>query len=117
VTDSLCPATSEVSVLEVHGNRDSQIAYDGSGGPSSRDVVESWGGRNGCSGRLASTGTTMDIEADIAGAETAVARVAGCPPGVAAELWTVQGGDHHPNLISPAWGDAVIGWLLSHPKP
>jgi polyhydroxybutyrate depolymerase len=115
VADQLCPISSRVSVLEVHGDHDSVIDYD-AGALSSKNVVEAWGERDGCTGRLQTTGTTLDLEAQLSGEETALATVQGCPQGVSAELWTVRGGEHHPDLIVPAWGNAVIAWLLAHPK-
>jgi polyhydroxybutyrate depolymerase len=111
--DSLCPTSKPVSVLEVHGDHDSDVLYDGSNGASSRDVVESWGERDGCTGKLEATGQTLDIEADLPGAETTVAKVAGCPAGLSAELWTIRGGEHHPNLAA-GWNTLVLDWVLAH---
>ena len=115
VDDTLCPTTEPVSVAEVHGDRDATIAYDGRDGPSSRAVVTAWGARNGCTGQLMQTSATLDVEADLPGSETTVAAVAGCPEGAGAELWTVKGGEHHPNLAN-GWARLVLGWLLAHGK-
>jgi polyhydroxybutyrate depolymerase len=117
LVDSLCHPAVPVSVVEVHGDHDSVILYDGSNGPSAHDTVGSWADRDGCTGKLAPTGQTLDIDADIAGAETKVEAYSGCPAGLAVELWTVQGSDHHPNLVEPQWAQTVTTWLLAHPKP
>jgi polyhydroxybutyrate depolymerase len=113
---SQCNPTDLVSVVEVHGDRDEVIAYDGSNGPSAHDTVSSWADRNGCTGKLAATGAMLDVDADLPGAETRVETYAGCPAGASVELWTIHGGPHHPNLVQPGWGEMVIGWLLAHPK-
>ncbi len=114
--DSLCHPTTKVSVVEVHGDRDDVILYDGSNGPSAHDTVASWADRAGCTGKLAATGTKLDVDADLAGAETRVDGYTGCPAGIGVELWTVVGGSHAANLVEPQWAETVVGWLLAHPK-
>ena len=116
VDDKLCRATGPVNVAEVHGDHDADIAYDGSNGPGAREVVTTWGERNGCTGKLTLTSATVDVDADLPGAETVVSAMQGCPPGGAAELWTVKNGVHHPYLAA-TWPKTVMDWLLAHPKP
>jgi len=45
-----------------------------------------------------------------------VTRWAGCPPGGAAELWTIPGGGHSPT-ISESFPAAVLDFFEAHQKP
>ena len=49
------------------------------------------------------------------GDETVVSRGAGCPATGAVELWTIQDGEHSPNL-SAAFAPTIIDFLERHPK-
>ena len=116
VDAKLCHATTPVNILEVHGDHDADIAYDGSGGPGAKEEITTWGQWNGCAGKLVATGAAVDVDVDLPGAETVVSAVQGCPAGGASELWTVKNGVHHPNLVA-GWPKMVMDWLLAHPKP
>ena len=110
-----CNPTEPVAVLQVHGDADSMVPYDGSTlEPSAKQSVATWAGKNGCTGDLADTGMTLDLDSGLAGAETGIARYA-CTSG-AAELWTIHGGQHLPSFILPDWGNDVFDWLMQHPK-
>jgi polyhydroxybutyrate depolymerase len=63
-----CDPSAPVAVLQVHGDADTTIRYEG--------------------GVLAGH----------------------------VELWTIEGGRHSPGLKKPAWSQAIIGFLLAHPK-
>jgi polyhydroxybutyrate depolymerase len=113
---SKCNPTAPVAVLQVHGDADTIVAYAGSATePSAMESVGIWAVKNGCSGALVDTGQTYDIDASLPGNETKAARWS-CPAG-AAELWTIQGGQHVPNFRMPEWGNDVFDWLMAHPKP
>jgi polyhydroxybutyrate depolymerase len=118
-----CQPANAVSILEVHGDADQTILYAGgtsSSGfpyPSAHATVATWAQKNGCSGALAATGDTKDLDTDLAGAETKVERYGACPTGVDVELWTIQGGVHVPQLGTPTWGNALWSFLSAHPKP
>lgn len=125
---SKCAPTSPVSVLQVHGTDDGTIAFDGGTTPvingrypSAARTTELWAGYNGCSAPPAATGTTLDLEATLAGAETEVRRAAGCPTGVDVELWVIQNGGHTPGIVFPDGSrpltTAMLDFLLAHPKP
>lgn len=112
-----CAPDRPVSVLGIHGDADAAVPYDGGPGvPGARDSIARWAVYDGC-GEAFDAASPLDLEATLAGAETAVERVAGCPAGVGLELWTIQGGSHAPNLAQPAFADAVWGWLADHPRP
>ncbi len=113
---SKCNPSAPVAVLQVHGDADTMVPYDGSGlMPSAKQSVATWAQKNGCTGDLTDTGMTLDLDSGLAGAETGIANYT-CSAG-AAELWTIHGGQHLPNFILPDWGNDVFDWLMQHPKP
>lgn len=116
-----CKPTEHVAILQVHGDADETILYTGGSTsegmyPSAHASVATWAQKNGCTGAL-TMGTPIDLEVNIAGAETKVESYAGCPAGVDVALWTIQGGKHVPAFTRPTWGDDVWAFLSAHPKP
>lgn len=116
-----CQTTSPVNVLQIHGDADDNVFIDGGMRlgvpyPSAQKTVADWGARNGCTGTLALAGRRLDADTELAGEETYVAAVGGCPDGGAAELWTVEGGGHKPDFPEPLPG-VLYNWLNDHPKP
>jgi polyhydroxybutyrate depolymerase len=117
-----CQPSSPVAVLQVHGDADQTISYNGgstgaSGGtyPSAHQTVATWADKDGCTPGLVDTGMTLDVDAALAGEETKVERYAGCRGG-AVELWTMRGGGHMPNF-QESWPSLIYGFLSAHPKP
>jgi len=119
-----CQPTVPVSVVEVHGNADTTISYnggtaDGTVGlppfPSAPQTVATWADKDGCTGDPTDAGSILDIETQIPGAETRVSRYDTCPVGDV-ELWTIEGGSHIPALGNQ-WPGAPLDWLFAHPKP
>lgn len=123
-----CPATAgkiPVSVLQIHGTADPEVKYDGSPGsgmpgngpyPGAATSVKDWAAIDGCALTPASA-APLDLDTQIPGAETTVLRYAqGCKSGSGAELWSIQGGTHIPQ-IGDVFREDVITWLLAHPKP
>ena len=113
--------SNPVHVLQIHGDADTVIAYDGGeiNGveyPSAKQSVERWAERNGC----ATTGidsARLDLDRSVTGMESTVTRyTTGCKPGGSTELWTIGGGAHIPEL-SQHFTKLVVEWLLAHPKP
>jgi polyhydroxybutyrate depolymerase len=110
-----CTPTSHVSVLHIHGTADSTVPYGGNTiSPSAAVTVEQWGTRNACTGSAATAGR-KDLDDGIAGDETTVATITGCPADGAADLWTIEGGSHLP-AISANFPVEVMGWLSAHPR-
>lgn len=116
-TDTECVPSQPVSVLQIHGDADETVAYDGGtlGGsdlfPSAPDVVARWATRAGCDGTTVD-GDMLDLDGTLAGAETETLRYeSGCTAG--AELWTIRGGGHIPNL-SREFAPTVLAWLRAH---
>jgi polyhydroxybutyrate depolymerase len=121
VDESKCNPTVPVSVLQVHGDADQTILYDGGATttgpyPSAHDSVATWASKDGCTGALAPTGQMLDLDPGIAGDETRVNAYGGCPSGVDVQLWTIQGGPHIPTLNHPQWGEMVWAFLSAHSR-
>jgi polyhydroxybutyrate depolymerase len=120
-----CVPTDTVSVLQVHGDQDQEIGYDGGvtqdhtgatfAYPSAHDTVATWAAKNGCADSLTTVGT-LDVDVNIPGNETTQERYTGCKNGAVVELWTVHGAGHTPGLSS-TWRDLVWGFMSAHPKP
>lgn len=116
----LCIPTNPVSVVQVHGTADSTIAFAGSsiGGnayPSAADSIASWAEVDGCTGKLADTGTTVDLDVGLDGNDTTVSAYTGCPDS-AVELWSITNGAHSPSF-TPDFGRQVLDFFDAHPKP
>ena len=113
-----CNPANPVAVLQVHGDADQTVLYGGGdfatgSYPSAHQTVATWAAKNGCTGAIAATGETLDLDANLAGAETTVERYDGCPANV--ELWTIHGGGHIPSWTA-AWPDAMWGFLVANAK-
>lgn len=120
-----------VHVLHIHGTADEVVPYGGGAllaglpvmahFPGAEATVQAWASFNGCQGPVSEGFASMDLDLDVPGLDTTVMRYTDCPPGGAVELWTIQGGQHSPNLpqgaSSPEYSTRVIDWLLAHPKP
>lgn len=110
-----------VHVLQIHGNADTAIAYDGgeiqsSAYPGARQSVENWATRNGCATAGVDAGL-LDLDRTVPGMESTITRyTTECKPGGSVELWTIAGGAHVPEL-SEHFTRLVVEWLLAHPKP
>ncbi len=116
-----CKPDHPVSILEVHGNADATIVYTGGKTmegtyPAAATTVADWAQQNGCTGPLATTGQTLDLDSTLSGNETQVQAYGGCPGGADVQLWTIKGGSHIPNLVTPAWGNEVWAFLSAHAK-
>jgi polyhydroxybutyrate depolymerase len=113
---AVCQPTAPVAVLQVHGDADAVVPYEGTGSwPSAQESIATWATLNNCTGILTDTGSRLDLVITPSGAETKVERYA-CATG-AAELWTMQGCGHEPDFSEPDATLRFIDWLLAHPKP
>ncbi len=120
---AVCEPKQAVSVLQLHGDRDDVVLFEGGARvvgkgkgsyPGARTTVARAAVRNGCGSALVPSGQTFDLDASLSGQETRVARHA-CPKGLDAELWTIEGGGHMPKLTSE-FADRTWRWLQAHPK-
>jgi polyhydroxybutyrate depolymerase len=119
-----CKPSEPVAVLDIHGDADAVVPYDGrthmNGGPkekSAHDSVADWVQFDRCQATADSSGTPLDLISDedpAVGAETTIEKWSGCR-GV--ELWTMHGGPHNPDRNQPIWATTLYQWLMAHPKP
>jgi polyhydroxybutyrate depolymerase len=119
---TMCKPTEHVSILEVHGDADQTILYGGGSKadgayPSCHASVASWAANDACTGALAPTGVTLDLDTNLAANETIVETYGGCPAGIDVALWTIQGGAHVPAFNRPEWGNDIWGFSSAHAKP
>jgi polyhydroxybutyrate depolymerase len=119
-----CTASEPVAILEAHGTNDDVVKIDGgrvfdrawmAPYPSLRETLATWAKIDGCAGPLRATGSTMDLDARVAGAETAVLEIDGCARGGAVVSWSMKGSFHVPKLTAE-WAHAVFDFLAAHPK-
>lgn len=116
------PASGAPSVLHLHGTADDTIAYDGGmlgaiAYPAADTVIERWAGRMGCDVAAGAEGARLDLISDVDGPETVPTTwSAGCAAGREAALYRMEEAGHIPNLVRPTFTEAVIDWLLEHPR-
>jgi polyhydroxybutyrate depolymerase len=121
-----CSPVSPVHVLEIHGTSDDSALFDGGSingvpYPGAVATVRQWAELNGCTLEEEMLDLRLDLDAAIVGAETTIRRfVEDCNSGGSAELWTIPGGLHVPNLTangsSTNLAVEVVDWLLGHSK-
>ncbi|MDP2341118.1 MAG: alpha/beta fold hydrolase [Deltaproteobacteria bacterium] len=117
-----CLPDNGVAVLQVHGTADETVAYGGgslgaANYPGAIETVELWASLNGCDLLGIDDVTPIDIEANLAGAETTVTRYdSNCVDGSTAELWTTTGGTHVP-APNATYLQSLWDFLAAHPKP
>jgi polyhydroxybutyrate depolymerase len=120
-----CQPKSPVSVLQIHGDRDVGVRFDGgsnilgNGGgdyPGALETTRRWARAAGCQESQSQSGAPIDLEAEVLGAETLVSTHEGCPAGIDVSLWTIQAGSHIPE-VTAAFPELVWGWLAAHPRP
>ena len=113
-----CADARPVSVLQIHGDADQNIPYQGTleydgGYPGAEELVNRWAQRAGCDVDSVAVLPSIDLEADIDGDETTVQRTRkGCDSGITIELWTIQGANHFPWFQSD-WPDRLLNWLFN----
>lgn len=117
---SNCRATHPVRSLQVHGDRDAVVLYEGGvvpgGGPypGAFESVEQRALLHGCSGASVRS-SRLDLSAQVPGAETRVLQfVEDCPPGGETELWTLRDEDHVPDFQLD-FARRAAAWLLASP--
>jgi polyhydroxybutyrate depolymerase len=95
-----CDPSGPVGVLQVHGDADTSIRYEGGtiagvAYPGAERTISDWQVRNACE---TTAGTaTLDLDRAEPGAETTTSGYT-CPGGVRVELWRMAGSGHVPAL-------------------
>jgi polyhydroxybutyrate depolymerase len=112
-----CQAKQNVALLQVHGDQDELVLYDGGtqllGAETlepyagARGPVAWWAKHNGCTA-LGPAASGLDFDRTLPGDETRVEAWGGC--GAPVELWTVVGGKHFlpPSATATA---TLLQWL------
>ncbi len=120
---SACKPSQPVSVLQVHGTSDTVISFTGGSlfgrsFPRAQTSVATWAAYNGCGGAPAPGvgAKQLDLDDSLVGKDSSVTTFAGCAPGGAVELWTIDGGSHEPRLTTE-FASSIMDFLLAHPKP
>jgi polyhydroxybutyrate depolymerase len=123
-----CKPREPVSVAQIHGTADDTILFGGGGPltdvtrpyPGAEATAATWANYDGCRAKSTALSAKIDVDEDLADgkdpAETSVQEWSGCEAGATVQLWTIPYGSHVPAL-TPAFADAVIRFLLTHPKP
>jgi polyhydroxybutyrate depolymerase len=118
-----CVAAHPVAVLQVHGDADKTISYEGGPplgyagipiAPGAVETVETWAAKNHC-GATPDTSATVDLVTNLDGSETTKTVYSGCEANGQTELWTIKGGPHSPKF-NATWAPSVIDFLMAHPK-
>ncbi len=119
-----CRPAVPVSVLQIHGDQDEVVLYDGGtnvvgkgGGAyaSAPATVARWAAQNGCQATQ-TAGAPVDLETTLPGAETTSSSFDGCPSGTDVTLWTIEGGSHLPT-VAGKFPALVWRWLDAHARP
>ena len=113
-----CKPTSPISVLEIWGTADDTYKINhilGKAIPGALKIFSGWGAINRCDAVTQTSPQKLDLDAKIAGAETAVVQYQNCPANTAIEFWRILGAGHAPTP-SPTFDSQIITWLLAHPK-
>lgn len=116
VEPSDCAPSAPVSILQIHGDADDTILYDGDAlYPSAADSLAPWANYNDCSGGLSADSERLDLDSSLDGEETRIERYSGCSSDVDVELWTLESGGHVP-ILQSGFAQQIESWLAAHPK-
>jgi polyhydroxybutyrate depolymerase len=120
--DEACAPSSPLAVLEVHGDADPIVRYQGGRVLDNRaaephlsapETFGNWAEHLGCPTGAAPKVTLVDLDPRLPGPETKIESYADCPLG-SVELWTVRGGGHQ--VATPALLARIGDFLAAHPK-
>jgi len=104
-----CKASEPVAMLQMHGDEDATIYYDGSSAyPGAVETTKRWSKTNGCSGSVEDP--DRDYVDSLDGDDTTVIRYEDCE--ASTELWTHLGSGHTP-AFNDTWRDDMLNWLLA----
>ncbi len=115
-----CKPSEPVSVLDIHGDADTDVLYQGgqigaAAYPSELETMAHWQVYDHCTPGLVTDPMSLDLDFQLPGNETEVQRFNGCARGTDVELWTIHGGAHIPSL-SKRFRTYAWQWLSDHPK-
>jgi polyhydroxybutyrate depolymerase len=120
--EDACQVTSSIAVLEVHGDADAVVRFQGGRvldihdldpHPSAPQTIADWAERLGCPAKPKRK-SSVDLDPRLPGAETTIEAHGQCTRGTA-ELWTIHGAGH--DIVRPELLAHVGEFLVAHPKP
>lgn len=109
---STCNPERPVSVAHLHGTADDIVPFTGPVG--AEGSVAQWAMHNGC-GTTRTATVDLDLDSNVAGAETHVEVTEGCPQTGAVELWTMEGSNHIP-IMNSTFATTLVEWLTAHKR-
>ncbi len=110
---AMCTPERPVNVLHMHGTADGTVPF--TSGPTGAEAsAAQWAQKNGC-GTTRTAGADLDLEKNLAGAETHTASSDGCPAGGAVELWSIEGASHVP-VWNPTFTQTWFDWFQAHAR-
>ena len=110
-----CVPTHPLSVLQVHGTADDNVAYAGEPGNFTGAVesTQRWATRAGCDLTMATMSAPFDLDSVVDADETiATDYVIGCTTPLTVSLWTMNGSGHVP-AFGTASTQRILDWLLA----
>jgi polyhydroxybutyrate depolymerase len=110
-----CQATRPVSVLQIHGDSDENMPFEGDeSAPGALEALTRWGARADCD--LSSWNEEpekLELADDTLNEETTVSRyTSGCKTGTDIALWFLEATDHYPPLRASATSRA-LSWAVA----
>ena len=122
---TLCAASAPIAFLQVQGNADMTVPYDGGHpegiatqpvAPGAVQTTQDWATKNLCNLTPDTSQPSITLMTSSTSPDTFKTVYTQCEGNGDTELWTIQGGPHSPSFTS-AWAPAVFDFLLAHPKP
>lgn len=108
-TPTTCSPAQKVNILHMHGTEDDIVPFTGAT-PS----VDQWAAKNGC-GTTRVAGADLDLDNNVAGAETRTFTTDGCPGNGAVDLWTMVGSSHIP-IMNSSFPTTILDWFTAHER-
>jgi polyhydroxybutyrate depolymerase len=114
-----CTPSRPVSVLVIHGTKDTDIRYEGGsigGFPyvGAEALTEFWRGVDGCTPTQVFS-EAVDYDVGVEGAETTGTSWPECADGTRVAHWKMTDSGHAPGFTD-AFRDALVAWLLGNPR-
>ena len=115
-----CTSPKPVNVLDIHGTKDSTIAYNGGSiqgaqYPGSQASIGQWLARDSCDVTPTSIGTG-DFDSTSAGNETDRLSYSHCSGSIAVEHWKMAGSGHIP-AFTDDFREALATWMMARTRP
>ncbi len=121
--DTQCHPATPLALRVLHGTADMEVPYAGGAAgdvgnlnsPGAEVIAAFWAQKNGCSASPDTSAPPLDLDVNIAGAETTVTRFTGCAAGADTELWSIQGAGHIPGFFD-GFGDFLWAYFSTHTR-